>query len=135
MVVAGLAPTEALVKQGKAEESVERFLRKVALGDAGYAALPDWVKEHMRLNIGTHLSQFRNRGGFIPFTKRDARSVAAPTLVMKGEQSPTPLRVLADRLAKLLPAARTVEIPHASHVMHVANPDATARAILDFLAR
>lgn len=134
LVATGLAPTEALVKRGKHEESVERFLRKVALGDAGYAELPAWVKEHMRLNIGTHVSQFRNQGGFIPFTKRDARSIAAPALVMKGERSPAALKVMADELAKLLPAARTVEIPRASHIMHVANPEATATAILDFVA-
>lgn len=134
MVFTGLAPTEALVKQGKAEESLVRFLRRVALGDAGYDELPEWVKEHTRLNIGTHVSQFENRGGFIPFTMRDARSISRPTLVMKGEKSPEALRVLADELVALLPNARAIEIPGASHIMHVVNPGATAEAITDFLA-
>ena len=134
MVFTGLAPTEALVKKGRAEESVQHFVRRVALGDVGYDELPGWVKEHMRLNIGTHIAQFQNRGGFIPFTARDARSITKPTLVMKGERSPEALKVLADELARLLPYARTIEIPKASHVMHVANPAATAKAITDFLA-
>ena len=41
--------------------------------------------------------------------------------------------MLADELAGLLPNARTIEIPKASHIMHVANPPATAKAINDFL--
>lgn len=136
MVFTGLAPTEALVKKGRVEESVDRFVRKVALGDDGYEQLPNWVKEHMQLdqNLRTHASQFRNNGGFVPFTKADARSIRAPALVMKGESSPDHLTVIADELARLLPNGQTVTIPGASHVMHVANPEATADAIASFLS-
>lgn len=35
---------------------------------------------------------------------------------------------------RLLPDVQEVEIPDASHVMHVANPDATASAVIRFLA-
>ena len=134
MVVKGMAPAQAAVKRGEIEKSIELFVRNVALGDAGYEELPEWVKSHMRLNAGTHVSQFKNDGGFVPFTASDARSLRAPTLVMKGERSPRPLRTLAHELAKLVPQAQEVEIPGASHVMHVANPEATADAIISFLS-
>ena len=54
---------------------------------------------------------------------------------MTGEHSPKCLKTLAKELAKLLPMAEEVDIPHASHVMHVANPDAAAKATLGFLEK
>ncbi len=130
----GMQPTQAALKRGAVEESIEIFARRVALGDAGYDQLPDWVKRHMRLNAGTHVSQFRHDGGFVPFSGADARSIRVPALVMTGEHSPAGLKLLARELARLLPAAQEVEIRNASHVMHVANPEATAKAIIRFLA-
>ena len=135
MIFKGMQPTQALLKRGAVEESIELFARRVALGDTGYDELPEWVKWHMRLNAGTHVSQFRNNGGMVSFTAGDARSTWPPALVMTGEHSPTGLRVLARELARLLPQAEEVEIPNASHIMHVANPEATAAATLSFLAR
>lgn len=132
MVVKGLAPTEAARKRGEIERSIEIFVRRVALGDAGYDSLPAWVKEHMGLNAATHASQFLNEGGFARFTAADARSIRVPTLVMTGEHSPRGLRALARELTRHLPNAETVEIAGASHIMHVDRPEATARAILEF---
>ena len=133
MVFGGVLPVQSMVERGEVEASIEKFVRRVALGDAGYEALPHWVKEHMRLNAGTHAAQFRNNGGFVPFTPADARSIRVPTLVMTGQHSPAGLRVLAAELARHLPDVRTVEIPNASHAMHLANPEATVRAIVEFI--
>ncbi|HEX6348539.1 MAG TPA: alpha/beta hydrolase [Candidatus Dormibacteraeota bacterium] len=135
MVFGGVVPVEKMVERGDVEASIEKFVRSVALGDAGYDALPDWIKEHMRLNAGTHAAQFRNNGGFAPFTPADARSISIPTLVMTGQHSPAALRVLSAELARYLPNARTIEIPDASHAMHLANPEATVNAIEGFLGR
>ena len=135
MIFKGMAPTQAALKRGAVEESIEIFVRRVALGDAGYDKLPEWVKRHMQLNAGTHISQFRNDGGFVPFTPSDARSIRVPVLVMTGQHSPVGLKTLAQELAKLLPKAQEVEIANASHTMHVANPEATAKAVLGFLAQ
>ena len=134
MFFKGMRPTESALQRGAVEESIEIFVRRVALGDPGYEQLPEWVKRHMRLNAGTHVSQFRNNGGFVPFTQREARSISAPTLVMTGEHSPEPLRVLSYELARLMPRAQQVEIDSASHVMHVANPSQTVKEIVRFLA-
>jgi len=134
MLFKGMLPTQAAVNRGAVEESIEIFVRRVALGDSGYEELPEWVKQHMRLNVGTHVSQFRNNGGFVPFSARDARSIRVPTLVMTGEHSPAALKLMAKELARLLPRSEQIDIPNASHVMHVANPTATSEAILRFLA-
>lgn len=135
LVFGGILPVQSMVARGEVEPSIEKFVRSVALGDAAYESLPGWVKEHMRLNAGTHAAQFRNNGGFAPFTPADARSIRIPTLVMTGQHSPAALRVLAAELARQLPNSSTVEIPNASHAMHLANPDATVEAIDGFLRR
>jgi pimeloyl-ACP methyl ester carboxylesterase len=54
---------------------------------------------------------------------------------MTGQHSPAALRVLCAELARYLPNVQTVEIPAASHAMHLANPDATVEAIVGFLGR
>jgi pimeloyl-ACP methyl ester carboxylesterase len=71
--------------------------------------------------------------GFPPLTDDDVRRIRTPTLLLTGEHSPTFLLRLTDVLERLLPLARQVEIPAASHVMHEENPAAVNRAILDFL--
>ncbi|GAB3269414.1 hypothetical protein GCM10027449_03690 [Sinomonas notoginsengisoli] len=72
-------------------------------------------------------------GGFEPLSEQDVASVTRPTLVMTGSTSPAVLRLLAKRLDELLPHSRIVDIPDASHVMHVQNPAAANAAIVDFL--
>lgn len=61
MIFNGMQPTQAALKRGAVEESIEIFVRRVALGDAGYDELPEWVKRHMRLNSGTHVSPVPQR--------------------------------------------------------------------------
>ncbi len=133
MVFGGVLPVTRMVERGEVDASIRRFVRDVALGADEYGRLPEWMKEHMLLNAGTHAAQFRNNGGFVPFTSADLRTIHAPVLIMTGQRSPKPLRVIAAEVARHLPNVRTVEIPNASHAMHLANPEATVNAIVDFL--
>jgi len=61
------------------------------------------------------------------------RAVTAPTLVLRGEQSPILDREVAERMAKELPRGRFVEIPRAVHTLHEDNPDAVLTALREFL--
>ncbi|MBI1736995.1 MAG: alpha/beta hydrolase [Candidatus Rokubacteria bacterium] len=61
------------------------------------------------------------------------RSIPAPTLVLRGEESPILDRDVAERMAKELPRGRFVEIPRAVHTLHEDNPDAVLAALRDFL--
>jgi pimeloyl-ACP methyl ester carboxylesterase len=54
-------------------------------------------------------------------------------LLLHGERSPGLFRLLADRLEELLPNARRVEVPGASHIMHEDNPQVVNEAIAGFL--
>ena len=62
------------------------------------------------------------------------RSIQAPTLVLRGAESPILDRDVAERMGKELPRGKFVEIPRAVHTLHEDNPDAVLAALKEFLA-
>jgi esterase len=62
------------------------------------------------------------------------RAIPAPTLVLRGEESPILDREVAERMARELPDGRFVEIPRAVHTLHEDNPDAVLASLRAFLA-
>src|SRR5262245_16390261 len=62
------------------------------------------------------------------------RGIAVPTLVLRGAESPSLDRDVADRMARELPRGSFVEIPRAVHTLHEDNPEAVLAALRDFLA-
>ncbi len=58
--------------------------------------------------------------------------ITAPTLVLDGDGDPRPRWARAD-IARLIPNSRHVTIPRAGHETWVEQPEATARALRDFL--
>ena len=62
------------------------------------------------------------------------RTIAPPTLVLRGEGSPILDRDVAERMEKELPQGKFVEIPRAVHTLHEDNPDAVLEALKNFLA-
>ncbi len=87
----------------------------------------------MLANDSTHVGQFAADGGFGPITETEIATVRAPALIVTGAQSPVFLRRLAGLLAALLPDSRRLDIPSASHVMHLENPAALNAGLLRFL--
>jgi len=61
------------------------------------------------------------------------KTITAPTLVLRGEESRVLDRDVAERMVKELPRGRLVEIPRAVHTLHEDNPDAVLAALEDFL--
>lgn len=127
-----LAPVTAAVKAGDVEGSLVRFARGV-IGAAAYERLPDDVRAHMRANASTHAGQFLADGGFESISESQIRSVRRPALVATGSDSPAALRRLAGLLASLLPDARRLDVPAASHLMHLQNPAAFNAGLEEFL--
>ena len=127
-----VTPVKKLVKAGQIEASIDRFARGV-LGDQALAELPDGVRAHMHANAATHVAQTLSDGGFEPITESAIESVRTQALVVTGERSPAMFRRMAGLLASLLPESRRLEVPNASHVMHVENPAVVNAEILRFL--
>lgn len=128
-----LAPVTKLIKAGEVDASITRFAQGV-LGRQAFDELPEKVRAHMRANASTHVGQALADGGFEPITEPQIASVTTPALVITGANSPAMFRRLAGLLASLLPNSRTLDVPAASHAMHVENPAAVNDALLRFLA-
>jgi pimeloyl-ACP methyl ester carboxylesterase len=60
--------------------------------------------------------------------------IAAPTLVIVGEEDLPDFHAIADLLAARIPHARKLVLPGAGHMANMDAPDAFNAAVLDFLA-
>lgn len=61
------------------------------------------------------------------------RALKLPVLLLSGLRSPGTARLLADRLASLLPSVRHAILPDMGHMAPVSHPDAIARVVRPFL--
>ncbi|MBO0883779.1 MAG: alpha/beta hydrolase [Mycobacterium sp.] len=128
-----IAPMSKLAKTDQITASIDRFAVGV-LGQSVFEKLPAEMRAHMYANANTHIGQALAEGGFEPLTEMQIAAVATPTLVVVGQNSPVVLRELAALLTELLPDSRRVDIPDASHVMHLQNPSAVNHQLLTFLS-
>jgi pimeloyl-ACP methyl ester carboxylesterase len=131
--VTTIAPVTKLIKQGEDERAMIRFVHAV-VGRRAYESLPEERRQQMRANVSEFAAEFRIDGGFASFTEDDARAIRVPTLALTGAKSPAVLIHLTERLLELLPDARRLVVPAASHIMHEENAPATNAAILAFLS-
>jgi pimeloyl-ACP methyl ester carboxylesterase len=60
--------------------------------------------------------------------------IAAPTLVLHGDSDRLIPPVNGDLIAKRIPGAKLVLIPHASHIFSTDQPATTHREVLKFLS-
>jgi pimeloyl-ACP methyl ester carboxylesterase len=69
------------------------------------------------------------------FDERDARRVTQPVLLVLGERSGATFAERRELLLAWLPNAEPFDLPGASHMLHVENPDGLAQALAGFVAR
>ena len=71
-----------------------------------------------------------------PMLDRDVvRGLKVPTLLITGEKTLNPLRMIIEELSRVMPAAERVTIPGATHDMWLEEPEACGKATLSFLGR
>jgi pimeloyl-ACP methyl ester carboxylesterase len=113
-------------------EEGQRLFGLLALGPYGVERLTE--ARQAQWNDNVFKEQFTNSDS-PPLNPDHVRQITIPTLLLSGKQSPLILRLLTDRLHEHMPRADRVDIPDASHDMHVDNPSAVTDAVLAFLAR
>jgi pimeloyl-ACP methyl ester carboxylesterase len=69
------------------------------------------------------------------FTQEDARRVTQPTLAVHGENTAPTFPERLQLLVSWLPNVEPVELPGATHLLHVQNAQGMARALASFCAR
>lgn len=110
-------------------------LRRVGVGILGKRAF-ERLSEHRRAQVldNLMLEELRSEEALPRLDRDEVRSVRVPTLLLEGASSPPLFAHLLDHLHGLLPHAKRVTIPSASHIVHEDNPAGFAEAVEAFLA-
>lgn len=128
----GAVPAQKAFRRGDAETAVRTFGDAV-FGPGGFARIPESLRRQVRDNLPNIKAELLG-SGFAPLHGAGLRALRAPTLLVTGQRSIALFRLLADRLAELLPRVERAEIPGAAHAMHEDNATAFNAAVLAFLA-
>lgn len=128
-----VGPVTSEFKAGHDETGLQLFVRGV-LGEKSFSRLSDERIRQARQNLAPHAALFRGVG--LPcFTEEHARhNITCPTLLLTGSDTCSAHAVMNRHLATLIPGAKEVVVPHASHLVHEDNPQAVLDAIRVFLA-
>lgn len=127
-----IGPATSAFQRGDDAAALDYFARGV-LGKATFAKVGLARKQQMVDNLEAHRAMMLGAG--LPvFTATDAASIAAPTQLIRGLDTPSFQRRINERLARLIPGAKDVCIPGASHLVHEDNPAAVVEAIRAFCA-
>lgn len=129
----GVAPASKAFKRGDMEAGVKAFGDAV-FGKGGYDRFPESRKAQVRDNLANIKAELLG-SGFVALPEDAVRRVQAPTLLLTGSRSVGLFSRLTDRLEELLPQARRLAIPGASHAMHEDNAPAFNVAVGAFLAK
>ncbi len=122
-----IGPATKAFRDGDDSAALDFFARGV-LGNAAYAKITPARKQQMNDNVKAHRAALLGAG--LPlFTDADAAAIKAPTLLVRGSGTPSFQRRINQRLAELIPRAKDICVPHASHLVHEDNPHAVADAI------
>ncbi|MBV8521952.1 MAG: alpha/beta hydrolase [Acetobacteraceae bacterium] len=119
------------LRRGETDAALEIFLDAVS-GPGTWSRANRRIREMLRDNARTLFGQVKEQRP--PYSRDDAGSIRAPTLLIGGAKSPPPFPQIIDALVQAIPGAERVTIPHASHTMNLENPAAFNQAVLSFIA-
>lgn len=130
-----LEKVDAAVESNDAAAAAIALFNAVLEDSTAFARAPEERRRRWLENARTVVALFRGPAAK-PATCEEWRSLSVPTLVIGGEKSRASFRLGNDKLMTCLPAsaARAV-VPGGQHFYAATQPEATAGAILGFIAR
>ena len=108
------------------------FVETVAFGPGAWDTLPRVVKQTFIGNALTWLDELQDPGWPV-IDLEVLRRFDRPSLVTNGTESAPFFAPIAERIAAVLPRARSRTCPKTGHVPHVTSPDVYLQALLPFL--
>jgi pimeloyl-ACP methyl ester carboxylesterase len=128
-----IGPATAAFRKGDDGTALDHFVRGV-VGAAYFSKITPARRQQMVDNVSVHRASLLGSG--LPvFTAGDAGAIRIPTQLVCGNDTPSFQRRINRRLAELIPGAKDVCVPNASHFVHEDNPQAVADLILDFCGK
>jgi pimeloyl-ACP methyl ester carboxylesterase len=104
-------------------------------GKGSYDQLPTGFKQSLIDNIREWKALTTSRDAFPMLSRDTVAGLKLPILLITGEKTLAPLRMINDALNHLLPNAKEVTIPGATHDMWLEEPESCGQATVDFLAK
>ena len=138
-MLGSMLPAQRAFGRGEEDKALWIFIRGV-MGKKPFERIPEEIREQIREQWRDNRNELRALllhpdPEPVPLGDEAVGGIQAPVLLVTGESSPAFLLRITDRLEELLPIVERVEIPDASHMMHVENAPAVNEAILGFLGR
>jgi pimeloyl-ACP methyl ester carboxylesterase len=126
----GVEPANDALRRGDVDGALERHAIAVLGPDAFRNLSPARLAQARANFIEAELLG----SGFPPVDPQEIRALKVPVLLVNGEKSPRMFHCFVDRLCELLPHARRIQIPDASHIVHEDAPEALTAAVRSFLS-
>ena len=104
-------------------------------GKGSYDQVPAEFRQSLKDNIREWKALTTSRDAFPMLSRDSVRSLKLPILLITGEKTLAPLRMINDALNHLLPNAEQVTIPGATHDMWIQDPERCGQATANFLAK
>jgi non-heme chloroperoxidase len=119
-------------ESGDFYSAVKNFYDGIREKDGAFEAAPTTLQNIMKDN-GQTIGELETV--FPIFSKEDAKKIAIPTLLVKGQKSPKWLRAIVDGLGKSIPGSSVVEISGAGHFAHADNPEEFNSKLANFVSK
>lgn len=129
----GVVPAKKALLKGNTEGGIRKFAEAV-FGPGAFDHFSPANRSSLLDNSANIRAELLG-SGFLPVDIKRLQKLQMPTLLITGQRSIPLFRHLTDRLEELIPNTERIEIPGASHMMQVDNPEAFNRAVLSFLAK
>ena len=127
-----IAPAEKAFRKDDDEAGMLAFVHGV-LGKAAYEDMPEERKRQAEQNLAP-LKASMLGAGYPPVSEAQLRGLAAPTLLLEGEDTRAFFRRVLDRLEQLIPATERRALLNTSHTQEE-NPTAMSEMLLDWISR
>jgi esterase len=125
-----LKAVKARFEQGDIEGGLQLWVDRDTPGT--WQRRSDATRQRPRDNAWTLI---QSGDGSNPITCSDFKVLTMPVLLMQGEKTPRRLANIVDATHKCLPSSEHMVIPDAGHAMHVMNPAAFEKALVQFLSK
>ncbi|MEY2539747.1 MAG: hypothetical protein QOG67_3487 [Verrucomicrobiota bacterium] len=125
-------PAAQAFQRDKPEEAL-RITCDYFSGKGSYDQMPKQVRDMLQDNVREWKALTTSTDAFPPLGRDVVQKLALPILLISGEKTLPPLRMIHEELLRLLPWAEELSLPNATHDMWIEEPEACGRALRNFL--
>jgi len=125
-------PAHRAFQAGDREGGVRYFLDGV-LGPGSYDKVPLSARAGLLANAAEIMADTTPEGFFSPLSLEEVQRIRIPVLLLNAELSPRMFHLITDELSRCIPHAVRIQIPEASHSMHLDNPRVFNESVIAFL--